>query len=138
MKPSDRKLWVALGVVAGVFLIHGLVEQRESFLFSHLGLKVLDLCVGFSLTRIDLVVGFVLALLTFLGFLLRWGPLVPCTFLGVCSLELLASLGADCAAYEASVAYTRAIDNDIGVLFLGAICGAGVGLALDCLRCPSP
>lgn len=137
---SGLALWTLLAITAAVFVLYGGRECQDSLLFSQCTLRVLELWVGFSFARIDLIVGVVLALLTVLGLARRWGPLVPCTILGVVAVKLFlfVFVGESCAAYEVQVAYPRAVASDINVLLFGLICGLGVGGILDSHRTRTP
>ena len=137
---SGRALWIVLGLTASILLLRDLLECHGSFPFSQLSLKILGFWAGFQFTRIELVVGIVLALFTVLGFVLRWGPTVPCAFLGIIAVKLFLFIfvGSSGAAYEVSVAYPLAVETDFAVLFFGLICGAFVGLVLDRQRSRAP
>ncbi len=137
---SGRALWIVLGVAAGIFVLRDLLGFHGSFPFSQLGLTVLESWAGFPFTRIELVAGIVLALFTVLGFVLRWGPTVPCTFLGVIAVKLFLFIfvGPSCVAYESHVAYRLAVEADFTVLLVGVICGASVGMILDRWRSRTP
>jgi hypothetical protein len=137
---SGRALWIVLGMTASIFLLRDLLECHGSFPFSQLGLTILEFWAGFPFTHIELVVGAVLALFTVLGLVLRWGPIVPCTFLGIIAVKLFLFIfvGPSGVAYESHVAYPLAMKTDITVLLFGVICGASVGVVLDRQRSRAP
>ena len=117
---SGRALWIVLGVTAGVFLLRDLLGCRGSFPFSQLSLAILESWAGFALTHVELAVGIVLALFTVIGFVRRWGPTIPCAFLGVIAVKLFLFIfiGPSGVAYESRVAYRLAIETDFTVLLL--------------------
>jgi len=128
-----RGPWLILGVVASIFLLHDLLGIHESFPLSRQGFAVLEVSAGFQFTRYELVVGIVLALFTLLGIALRLGPTVPCVFLGIVTLKLFLILfiPPSRVSYDIQSGYRMAIQKDAMILFMGAICGTGLGLALD-------
>jgi hypothetical protein len=133
---SGRALWLLVGITAGFFLLRDLLEFHGSFPFSRLTLEALEVGSGCPFTHIELVVGIVLASVTALGLMLRWGPIVPSALLGIIAIKLFlfVFVGPSGVAYESRVAYQFAINNDIAVLLFGIIGGASVGAVLDSQR----
>jgi hypothetical protein len=127
-----RALWLLVGITASVFLLRDLFEFHGSFPFSRVTLEALEIGFGCPFTHIELVVGTVLASVTAIGLLLRWGPIVPSALLGIIVIKLfLFIVGPSSVAYEVSVAHPLAVKTDIAVLLCGIIGGAFVGVVLD-------
>lgn len=133
---SGRALWIVLGTTAVIFLVRDLLKCHGSFPFSQLGLRALESWSGLPFAHIELVAGVVLAFFTVLGLALRWGPTVPGAFLGIIAVRLFLFIfvGPSCVAYEVGVAYPSATATDFTLLLFGLICGASVGVFLDCQR----
>jgi hypothetical protein len=126
-------LWYALVAIGTAYILCGLLGVHCSFPFSELGLEVLEILVGFSFTRYELVTGIVLALFACIGITRRLGPTIPCVILGMFAVRLflVVFVGPSGVGYEVHVAYRRAIQGDIKTLVFGAACGAVIGLVLD-------
>lgn len=76
-----------------------------------------------SLNRVGLVIGSTIALLTGLGLFRRWGPLIPCTLVGMVVLTLLSS--------HIASSYEEAVFQDLGLPLIGAVCGSIVGFCIE-------
>lgn len=88
---------------------------------------LLLVCVG---NHIGQLIGISLASLTCLGVFLRWGPVVPCMFLGMGIFSVLTC--------PVSSSHEEAAFKLLGVPAIGAICGAIVGFLLERRRpCPT-
>ncbi|MEN6458669.1 MAG: hypothetical protein ABFC63_07035 [Thermoguttaceae bacterium] len=133
---DGRALWLLVGITASFFLLRDLLEFQGSFPFSDLTLAALEFGSGCSFAHIELVAGIVLASVTAIGLMLRWGPIVPSALLGIIAIKLFlfAFVEPSCVAYESRVAYQFAINNDMAVLLFGMIGGACAGMILDSQR----
>jgi len=107
---TDRILWSVLGVLAVSLLAIVAHESRNGFPFNHIG--------G--------VIGITFVSLTYLGLLLRWGPIVPCMLLGMFVFMLLTPTFA--------TSHEEAVFNLFGMPLIGAICGSLLGFVLEYRR----
>lgn len=110
----DCILWCVIGAIAVLLLVSVALEFRD----------------GRPLNRIGLVVGICLTSLTGLGVFLRWGPIVPCMFLGMVVLMLLTD--------PIARSHEEAVFKDLGIPLIGAIVGTILGIVVESQRPRGP
>jgi len=109
----DLILWSVVGGIAALWLVGVALELPNRFRLNHT----------------DLIIGIVLTSLTCLGVFLRWGPVIPCMFLGMGIFSLLTS--------PISSSHEEVVFKDLGVPLMGAIFGAIFGYVVESQRpCP--
>jgi hypothetical protein len=106
----DRILWSIIGLLAALELFVALSEASR----------------GWPVNWFGLIVGSVLAIVTVLALVRRWGPLLPCMFLGVVFLSLAES--------PTSSSYEENVYKDLGVPVMGATLGALFGFFWERMR----
>jgi len=106
----DRILWSIIGLLGAYLLLIVLSEAVR----------------GWGINLLGIIVGSALATVTVLGLLWRWGPIIPCMFLGVAIFSLLTS--------PTSSSYEENVYKDLGVPVMGATLGVLFGFCWERIR----
>jgi len=102
----ERLLWVGVGAISLVPLLAVLSESPADF-FTDFRAAYCAFFAGVATT----------------GLLLNWGPVVPCSILGVVVLEIFID--------PIASSHEEAVFKALGIPLLGATLGAIIGLAID-------
>ena len=102
----ERLLWFGVGVISLLPLLAVLSENPANLL------------TDFRMAFFVFFAG-----IAFLGLLLNWGPVIPCSILGIAVLTLFTD--------PITSSHEEALFKDLGVPLIGATLGAMIGIIID-------